>query len=128
MTEIKYEVTVNEDGTFWRLNGNYHREDGPAYEMANGANWWFLNGKLHRVDGPAMDCESGTKYWCLNGLLHREDGPAVVYANGETSWYLDDKYYTETAFKKEMAKRNKPSCEGKVVEIDGKKYTLKAVK
>jgi hypothetical protein len=82
MTEIKYEVTVNEHGTCWRLNDK----------------------------------------------LHREDGPAIEYVNGDKAWWLNDDEYTKSEFKKEMARRNKPSCEGKVVEIDGKKYTLKEVK
>ena len=40
-----YQVKVNENGTFWRLNGNLHREDGPAIEYANGTKYWWLNGK-----------------------------------------------------------------------------------
>jgi hypothetical protein len=82
MTEIKYEVKVDEDGTFWYLNGKLHREDGPAFEWANGEKFWFLNGKK----------------------------------------------YAEGTHQKVMASRNKPTCDGKVVEIDGKKYTLNAVK
>jgi hypothetical protein len=101
MTEIKYEVTVNERGTFWRLNGKYHREDGPAIENDNGCKTWWLNGEPHR-----------------------ENGPAAEFSNGTKGWYLNGENYTESEFKKEMAKRNKPTCEGKVVEIDGKKYKL----
>ena len=34
------------DGSkYWRLNGQYHREDGPAIEYPNGRKYWFLNGK-----------------------------------------------------------------------------------
>ena len=34
------------DGSkYWRLNGLYHREDGPAIEYPNGRKYWFLNGK-----------------------------------------------------------------------------------
>ena len=29
----------------WYLNGNYHREDGPAVEYPNGYKEWYLNGK-----------------------------------------------------------------------------------
>ena len=29
----------------WWLNGNLHREDGPAIERPNGAKEWWLNGK-----------------------------------------------------------------------------------
>ena len=29
----------------WYLNGNFHREDGPAIEWANGDKSWYLNGE-----------------------------------------------------------------------------------
>ena len=29
----------------WLLNGNRHREDGPAIEYANGSKEWWLNGE-----------------------------------------------------------------------------------
>ena len=27
----------------WFKNGEYHREDGPAVEYADGDKWWYLN-------------------------------------------------------------------------------------
>jgi hypothetical protein len=30
--------------TFWYLDGNVHRTDGPAVEWADGDKSWFLNG------------------------------------------------------------------------------------
>ena len=65
---IEYTVKVRGSGTkFWYLNGERHREDGPAVEYADGDKFWWLNGKLHREDGPAMECASGYKVWYLNG-------------------------------------------------------------
>ena len=29
----------------WYVNGEYHREDGPAVEWSDGDKEWFLNGK-----------------------------------------------------------------------------------
>ena len=88
----KPECKTYPDGTKeWRLNGETHREDGPAIEHANGSKFWYLNGKRHREDGPAVECASGTKYWFLNGKFHREDGPAREYANGNKYWYLNHK-------------------------------------
>jgi hypothetical protein len=103
---INYNVKVYPDGTkCWYLNGKLHREDGPAVEWDNGNKWWFLNGKLHREDGPAIDWSDGTKKWCLN-----------------------DKEYTEEEYLQEMQRRKSPpTCEGKVVEIEGKKYKLTLV-
>ena len=51
----------------WHLNGQFHREDGPAIEHASGAKFWYLNGQRHREDGPAVELANGTKYWFLNG-------------------------------------------------------------
>ena len=44
----------------------------------------WLNGDLHREDGPACEYANGDKHWYLNGKRHREDGPAREYVNGQT--------------------------------------------
>ena len=42
---ITYEVKVYDNGTkSWWLNGQYHREDGPAIESDDGFKAWYLNG------------------------------------------------------------------------------------
>ena len=118
-----YTVKVSDDGTkHWYLNGKLHREDGPAVEYADGGKWWYINGKLHREDGPAIEDAAGGKWWCINGKLHREDGPAVECPSGSKAWYLNGEKLSEAEFNA----RTKPaaSWEGKVVEIDGVKYTL----
>ena len=81
--------------------------------------------QLHREDGPASEHANGSKYWYRNGQYHREDGPAIEDANGDKSWYLNGKELTETEHKQQTNKS--PDCNGKVVEIDGKKYELKLV-
>jgi len=73
---IEYTVEVYEDGT----------------------KWWYLNGQYHREDGPACEYASGTKEWFLNGKRHREDGPAIEWADGEKEWYLNDVELTEEEF------------------------------
>ena len=41
---ITYKVTVDDYGTkSWFLNGELHREDGPAIEYADGSKSWYLN-------------------------------------------------------------------------------------
>ena len=120
-----YEVTVDDHGTkHWYLNDKLHREDGPAVEWASGAKEWYINGKLHREDGPAMEWANGDKYWYLNGKRHREDGPATEYASGAKWWFVNGKELTEAKFN---ARIKQSSCDGKVVEIDGKKYKLQAL-
>ena len=42
---IEYRVTVDNDETRWYLNGNLHREDGPAFEYQDGGKSWYLHGE-----------------------------------------------------------------------------------
>jgi hypothetical protein len=56
---------------------------------SDGSRYWYLNGELHRDDGPAIMLPDGTQFWFLNDQLHRTDGPAVVLPNGERYWYLN---------------------------------------
>jgi hypothetical protein len=83
--------------------GKYHRTDGPAYEYSNGSKYWYINGLRHRTDGPAIENIYG-KHWYINGKRHREDGPAVEWNNGVRSWYLNNIYYSEEEFHKEIIK------------------------
>ena len=87
--------------------------------------WRNEAGQLHREDGPAVEWANGTKHWYLNGLRHREDGPAIEWADGTKFWYLNDKSLTESEFLTRTKKE--PTCDGRVVEIDGKKYRLQLV-
>jgi hypothetical protein len=122
-----YKVTVDDYGTkYWYLNDQLHREGGPAIESANGIKWWYINDKLHREGGPAIESANGIKWWYLNGQRHREDGPAVEWASGDKYWYLNGEELTEAEFNACINKQ--PSCDGRVVEIDGKKYKLQGVK
>jgi hypothetical protein len=70
-------------------NGQWHREDGPAYEDASGK-FWYWHGKFHRQDGPAIEDADGGKFWYWHGQFHREDGPAWEYADGTKEWYWYD--------------------------------------
>jgi hypothetical protein len=79
---------IDKDGDKrWYLNGQLHREDGPAIEHINGDKFWYLNGKRHREDGPACEYAYGDKEWYLNDKLHREDGPAYKGASGYREWH-----------------------------------------
>jgi len=89
----------------------------------NGDTHWFFNGKLHREGQPAVEYASGTKQWWVNGQLHRENGPATERADGDKHWYLNGIEYTEAEF---LTKTTPAPYEGKMVEIDGKKYKLVA--
>ncbi len=95
---------------WWYINGKLHREDGPAVEYSNGNKYWYINNQCHREDGPAIE-HNGYKQWYLNGKMHREDGPAIEYSTGEKYWYLNGIHYTETTWKKEVAKLKAPTNE-----------------
>lgn len=86
---------------------------------SNGSKYWYLNDKPHREDGPAVELANGSKYWYINGKVHREDGPAVELANGKKGWWINGVKLTKQKFE-----ARQQSCNGKVVEIDGKKYKL----
>ena len=90
----------------------------------NGTKEWILNGKLHRTGGPAIEWSDGSKSWYLNGKCHRVDGPAIEYADGSKHWYLDGNKLTQAQWLE--AVKPKPSCVGKIVEVDGVKYRLVA--
>ena len=36
-------------------------------EYSNASKEWRLNGEYHRTDGPAIEYSDGSKFWCLNG-------------------------------------------------------------
>ena len=82
-------------------------------------------GKLHRLDGPAIEISNGYKAWYVEGKRHRLDGPAIEDSDGYRAWYVEGNKLTEQQFK---ALTSKPTCSGKIVEIDGIKYQLKEVK
>jgi len=108
-----YKVISSEKTVSWYKEGTreYHREDGPAIEYADGSKFWYLNDKCHREDGPAIERSDGTKWWYLNGKRHRVDGPACEYANGDKSWYLNDEHLSEEEWKEKSLLGNKPSSE-----------------
>jgi len=67
-------------------------------EYPDGRKAWRLNGKYHRLDGPAIEWANGAKSWYLNGISHREDGPAIEWANGRKRWFLNGKEYTQEEY------------------------------
>ena len=89
---------------------------------SDGSKRWTLNGEYHCEDGPAIEYSDGSKWWFLNGKLHREGGPAVEHSNGSKRWFLNGKEYSESEWKKKTNK--KQTCDGKLIEIDGKRYKL----
>ena len=104
MYQPKLIIDVN-DSKSWYLNGELHREDGPAIEYVDFYRAWYINDKRHREDGPAVEYTSGAKYWYKNGLKHREDGPAVECSTGAKYWYLNGEQLTKEEFNNKMSNK-----------------------
>ena len=80
---------------YYKLDGNYHRSDGPAITYNNSSESWYFNGKLHRLDGPAMIRKNYCNIWYKNGKLHRIDGPAIEHYKDDmkkyNQWFINGK-------------------------------------
>ena len=88
---LKYRIEVDEYGSrfYYNTAGLWHRENGPAIELADNSKYWYQNGHLHRTDGPAIEWANGDRYWCQNGRLHRTDGPAIEHFDGYREWWCN---------------------------------------
>ena len=87
----------------------YYNPHGPAYRSwhKNGqlrSEVYWINNRCHNMDGPAV------RRWDSNGQLQCEE------------YWIDNKQLT----KEEFENRTK-TCNGKIIEIDGKKYKLQEV-
>jgi hypothetical protein len=89
LANLKYDITTDDEGTiFYRVNGQLHREDGPAVIHPDGGKEWWLNGERHRSRGPAIIYSDGSQEWYRNDQLHRLNGPAIKCAdNGAQIYY-----------------------------------------
>jgi hypothetical protein len=65
----------------WYLNGELHRDGGPAVEWVDGGKEWYRNGEMYRREF--------TEYtaWYCKGARHRDDGPAIEYPDGSAEWW-----------------------------------------
>jgi hypothetical protein len=61
-------------------------------EKEDWATYYYLNDELHRLDGPAIEYHYGEgKEWYQNGQLHRVSGPAIEYCNKYKEWWIEGK-------------------------------------
>ena len=68
-------------------------------DVENGLERWYLNGERHRDDGPAVEWADGGFEWYVNGECHREDGPAIEYPDGNGSWWINGYSLSESEYK-----------------------------
>ena len=122
----------------WYLNGDSHREDGPAFEMANGYKGWWLNGdeytesewkvaveKLNKERGKvSMKKETNKKPELPVLELKTTDSYPLKYtgiikwSDGEKWWVLNGKYHREDGPAKEQ-----PDGSSKEWWLNGHEYT-----
>src|SRR5689334_5937524 len=57
-------LTVDSSGRReWKLDGDLHRDDGPAVRLPDGTTEWWRHGRPHRVGAPAVESADGTLEW-----------------------------------------------------------------
>lgn len=85
-------IRIGEHYTHYRLDGLYHRIDGPAIIEPGVWEMWCRFGLAHRKDGPAIIHSSGGLEWCIKGERHREDGPAAIFSY-KKEWWINGNYH-----------------------------------
>ena len=106
--------------TFKIINGNLYEYDSNGneihYKNSNGYEWWSeydINGKLIHFKN-STGCEEWYEYDSNGNEIHFKD------SDGYERWY-DSKGNSIT---KEQFDKLQASCDGKIIEVDGKKYRL----
>lgn len=61
----------------------------------NGTTWWRLNGQLHRLNGPASTSVWGYYAYWVNNRRHRIDGPAILHINGSVEYWINGRRLNE---------------------------------
>lgn len=86
-------AVIHDDGQLaWYQHGNRHRDgDRPAIIGASGCyKEWCIQGQTHRDNGPAEKHSDGVRVWRLNGKFHRIGGPAIEDPNDSIAWQMQD--------------------------------------
>ena len=93
----------------YRIDGKRHNPHGPAIKI------WYENGQIQYEE------------YYIEGKLHNPNGPAIKswYENGRIEYeqyWINGQELTKKKFNNRSA-----SCNGKVIEVEGKKYQLIAI-
>jgi len=98
------------------------------YEYSDG--WWAK--REFDSNGKQIYFENSDGYWSKRE--YDSSGNPIYWENSRGFWEKREydsngnKVYFENSDGVVIDNRPKPSCEGKIVEIDGKKYKLKEIK
>jgi hypothetical protein len=82
------------------MDGAKDKSSAPAKLICtpDGTQRWYLDGQLHRDDGPAYEGIDGTKMWFRQNKMHREDGPALIQPDGREEFWLNGRNFSEKEF------------------------------
>jgi hypothetical protein len=86
---------------------------------------------FYDANGKEIYCENSNGYWWKQD--YDSNNNCIYFENSDGHWYKQEydvngnQIYFENSYGKISDNRPKASCDGKVVEIDGKKYQLKEV-
>ena len=86
---------------------------------------------LYDDNGNEIYCEYSSGYWVKQEF--DDNGNCIYHENSDKYWYKKDydsnnnQIYFENSNGKIINNRPKSSCNGKVIEIEGKKYKLTEV-
>ena len=64
--------------------------DNPKINRTGDKHWYDDNHELHRDNDPAIEGVNGAQFWYQHGNRHRTDGPAIEWSDGTKRWYLND--------------------------------------
>jgi len=98
------------------------------YENSDG----YCEKSEYDFNGKTIYFENSNGYWVKREF--DSNGNEIYFENSRGVWVKQEYnsngnvIYCENSDGKVIDNRPKPSCEGKVIEIDGKKYQLKEVK
>jgi len=79
---------------------------------------YFLNNDFHRIGGPAIIDAVGNKEWCRFGVLDRPDGPAIEWVNGDKEWYRKGKRDRKGEAASIIGKHKSWWEDGKLIKIE----------
>ena len=121
--KIDYYKNGNKHYEEYRINGELHRENGPAaiYYYENGnkhCEEYYINNNFHNENGPAeiYYYKNGNKQheeYYINDKLHNETGPAIIkyYEDGSTEreeYYINGEFVMTNEEVKKYINSTKP--------------------
>lgn len=101
------ELEYSEKSSFRNLpQGEYKINDRERLMVGiSGMVTFYLDGDVHREKGPACIFPGRASQWRKHGMLHRETGPAFVWVDGKIEFWLNNhRFWSRKEWKRAMDK------------------------